>query len=412
MSKLQRVNILSFVFFLICSISFADSEPKNNKIEDDILGKSIQIDTTSQLSEEKIKEVKDYIAYMEALLKKNNVGFSKQALAKKSTIDKEIKEKLEKLKAKVKEREEAIKSAKTKSLLLKFGIGGVIVFLIPTILSVLVIRNNKKSKQKNTELAEKNEEVERAYSDIKSSLNYANRIQNSVLLKKEKLNELVSESFILHQPKDEVSGDFYFFAEIDNKIIISIVDCTSEGVAGGFLTMMWLSFINETVKKEKILEADKILSKINQKVQNSLSTNADVKFEDGMDMAVLVYDKTTKKAEFSAAAQNLFFTKKFETIKIKGDAKIIGLTDVDYKFSKTEIDIEEGSVAYMSTSGVINMLGEQTQKRFSEDRVLSLLRGVNKYDLATQEGKIKSEINTWKGEFEQTEDVLILGVKF
>jgi len=414
MNSIKRY-ISSVLILIVCSSSFAsDDEDVIVKLENQIEDKSLQIDTSSILTEEKINEVKEYIAYMEALLKKNNVGFSKPAIAKKSKIDEEINAKLLSLKKKLQAKEKAIQKQKEKNKFLVWGIAGVSLFVIPIILSFLLSRNNKKSKAKNLELESNNKEVEKAYSDIKSSINYANRIQSSVLVKQEILNKYVSDSFIFFEPKEDVSGDFYFFAEIEGKMIVATVDCASEGVAGAFLTMMWLSFMNEIVKRQKVTSPSEILKIIDERICDSLSKNTESTFEDGMIMSIVTLDKEQDVIEFSGANQSILYVENNKLQKVEGVNRTVGISqkiDNKIEFENHTLKLSTVSHFYIYTHGFYTQIGGENKKRYSEKRFTDFIFDNHSKSINEQKALLKKEFDGWKKEFDQTEDVLVIGVK-
>ena len=413
---MNPIKLLFILLFILIKVEASPSPDTNAvlKLEDQIDNKSLEIDTSSILTEDKIKEVKEYIAYMEALLKKNNVEFSKQAIAEKNKIDKEINDKLNDLKDKLEQKEKDIAEQKKKKTYLTWGIVGVLLFLIPTIFSFLLMRNNKKSKQKNLELESKNKEVEKAYSDIKSSINYANRIQTSVLVKQDVLNGYVEDSFILLKSKEKISGDFYFFAEVDNKLVVAIVDCTSEGVAGAFLTMMWLSFLKEIVKKQRITSPAEILKLMDVSVKDALSKNAETAFEDGMYMSIVCLDKGNDKIEFSGANQPLYYIENKLLKVIKGVSKTVGVKQDDkssVEFLNHTLRLSSITQFYVFTHGYYNQLGGVKTKRYSESRFSDFIFENHLKSNEDQKNNLEKEFEVWRKEFDQTEDILIIGVK-
>ena len=258
--------------------------------------KNEEIDSSSTvLSTDKLEEFKEYIAYLETILEQNELEFDKQALGQDNTIHQELKSKLIELKEKVAEKEKEVEKEQKKNWYLWLFILLIILVLIPSILAVIFYINNKKTKKLNVVLDGQNTELKKAYYHIHSSVVYAQRIQQSILVKPEGIKKHFQDAFVFFRPKDIVSGDFYWFAQVESKFIIAAVDCTGHGVPGAFMTMMGNSILNEIVNERKITDPGKILLELHKKIQQALKTGGETTSNDGMDIALTTVDVSAKK---------------------------------------------------------------------------------------------------------------------
>ena len=412
--------VLVFVtFFISLDKSFARENKRANKSikkidsENELDNKSSKIDSSASLTKDELEEVKNYISYMEAVLKKNSVGFSKKAIQKDGIVEDELNQKLDDLKSKVKAKEEEVESEKLKSTYLTWTIAGMFLFLIPSILSIIMFRNNNKTKKKNSLLDQKNNDISQAYLNIKSSIEYAKRIQNSVLSKPEILTSYVEDSFIYYKPKDIVSGDFYWFSQVENKLIVAVVDCTGHGVSGAFMTMMGISFFNEIVNESKVTKPEKILLELESKLEAIVNTRKKTATRDGMKVSLVVLDKEKGEFSFAGAKSECHIIENNKLKTIKGSLRGVGGFSKNKKisFTTTSIDLSKVKSFYIFSNGYYDQFDTEKSKRITKKGFKKLLLDNHKKSLADQKSILESEMKKWMGESSQIDDMLILGVK-
>jgi ligand-binding sensor domain-containing protein/serine phosphatase RsbU (regulator of sigma subunit) len=264
------------------------------------------------------------------------------------------------------------------------------------------------------ELANKNMELLRKNKEITDSINYAKRIQEAILPDKRKIKLALPESFIFYQPKDIVSGDFYFFTERDDYIIISSVDCTGHGVPGALMSMIGVNFLNQIVNEQGIIEPELILKELHKKVIRTLNAaDSERSSVDGMDLGIVRINKKTFEIVYSGALRPFYFFTNNEFIEIKGDRYSIGaIKEIDQvSFSKHIINANKGDVFYIFSDGFADQFGELTGKKFMTQKFKSLLAEIRNLSMDDQQKHIEETFSSWKGKLDQVDDILVVGVK-
>jgi serine phosphatase RsbU (regulator of sigma subunit) len=272
----------------------------------------------------------------------------------------------------------------------------------------------QKVTERTAELALKNVELERKNKEITDSINYAKRIQEALLPDRKKIKQALPDSFIFYQPKDIVSGDFYFFTERGDDIIISSVDCTGHGVPGALMSMIGINFLNQIVNEKGITSPHEILAELHRKVLQALSSDGSNRsYIDGMDMGIVRINKKTRQMTFSGAVRPLYLFSAEGFSEIKGDKRSIGgIKEMqDVHFSSHQIASGTGDVFYIFSDGFADQFGEQTGKKFMSQRFRQLLSEIRELSMDQQQQKIESAFVSWKGSAEQIDDVLVIGVR-
>ena len=260
---------------------------------------------------------------------------------------------------------------------------------------------------------ERTHEIELQNKNITASIQYASRIQNALLPTEEELNKALPSYFILSKPRDIVSGDFYWFAAKDDKVIIAVADSTGHGVPGAFMSILGVSFLNEIVNKAITVRANDILNQLTGQVIKSLHQTG--KFDearDGIEMAICIIDRNKKKLQFSGAFRPLYLIRDNELKEFKGDTMPIGIYEKeDQSFSNTEIQFNPGDMIYLSTDGYIDQFGGTDRKTFRSDNFKRLLVDIHNQPMRKQREALEINFEEWKGGNEQVDDILILGIR-
>jgi serine phosphatase RsbU (regulator of sigma subunit) len=257
-------------------------------------------------------------------------------------------------------------------------------------------------------------ELEVKNKNVMDSINYAQRIQESILPTKDSIAQVFEKSFIYYQPKDIVSGDFYWFTETPDDYLLAAVDCTGHGVPGAFMSLVGSTLLNELVHK-KITKPSTLLAKLNTAVINVLHQKAHVNTShDGMDMAICSINKSKTKLRFSGALRPLYHIRDKQLTEIKGSRYFIGgyYENLHKTFDDTEIDLLPGDMVYIFSDGFADQFAEQTKKKYSTKRFKSLLAEISALDTDEQYRTLEEQFTAWKGKEEQIDDVLIIGIKF
>lgn len=280
---------------------------------------------------------------------------------------------------------------------------------------------NEELNQLNEELAvtietvsEQKEQIQKQNTDVTQSVKYAKRIQEAVMPSISYVEKILPESFILYKPRDVVSGDFYFVTEHQNKIFIAAVDCTGHGIPGAFMSLLGNDLLTEIIISKDIVEVDIILNKLNEGIRKILRQE-ETKNNDGMDIALVVIDKTTKTISFAGAKNPLFYIQNGVLQHIKGDNKHIGGEQRGGNlFTKHTIDLDNTPIfLYLTSDGYQDQFGGQYCKKFSVKKLKDTLFSIYQKPLFEQQKILDKTIEDWKNEANETQidDILIIGLK-
>ncbi len=291
------------------------------------------------------------------------------------------------------------------------GLVGVVLllFLFFTILFALY----RKIRLQKQQIEEQRDILDLQNKKINASIQYAQNIQRAILPVKNQI-ENVFESFIIYKPKDIVSGDFYWFAQIQDKAFLAAVDCTGHGVPGAFMSMIGNSLLNEIVLEKKITEPAKILSLLNEKIIESLRQD-ETENNDGMDVCLIAIDLKTKQITFSGAKRPLFIYKnaisQFE--EIKGDRLSIGgkkHTHEKEEFNNHIVETQSGDIFYLSSDGLTDQNNAE-RKRFGSNRLKEIILNNISEPMIKQKELIEKELNDFQQDEEQRDDITLIGIK-
>ena len=308
-------------------------------------------------------------------------------------------------------------TAKTdsESIIKGFESGAVDYITKPFIKSELLARvrlqvDIKKSKDKILLYLNKIE-VQNRY--MKDSIGYARKIQNSILSSSSVILADIPDNFILLLPKDIISGDFYWHCKLNNKIVLAVMDCTGHGVPGALMSILGVTLLNEIVLHENIMEPDKILESLRRKTISSLGQDQEaMKVKDGMDGSVINYDPDTGVLNFSGGFNPVIHIHNHEITVIKGDRLPIGYYERIGKFTLKTINIEKGDIIYLFSDGYKDQFGGPKSKKIMAGRFRELLLKFHDLPLIAQKTELLDYLNKWKGDEEQTDDILIVGIRF
>lgn len=278
-----------------------------------------------------------------------------------------------------------------------------------TLESVLVVSHDI-SERKAIEL-----EIQNKNKKINDSINYAKRIQNAILPNNRLINKTLPDSFILYKPRDVVSGDFPWFVQIKNDIFIAAVDCTGHGVPGALLSLIGYFLLNDIVRSRKITEPGKILDLLDEGVTQTLRQDQDDSAtKDGMDIALCRIDAETRTIEYAGAHRPLYYMKGGVMDEIKGNKFPIGggIFKNQTNFTTTRIELAKGDSFYFSSDGFPDQFGGPEVRKFGPKKTRELIERTHTMPMKEAMGVFDHEWESWKGEHKQTDDVLLIGIKF
>lgn len=284
--------------------------------------------------------------------------------------------------------------------------------------SVKQLENQKrileeKVAQRTKEVVDQKEIIEEKNKDITASINYAKRIQEAILPDKEIKYRIFPEAFVLFQPRDIVSGDFYWFSEKNGRRLIAAVDCTGHGVPGAFMSMIGNAFLNEIVNERGITQPDLILNKLREMIIKSLKqTGFDGQSKDGMDISILSFDDTNSLVEFAGANNPMWHIRNGKAIKVNANKQPIGYyIGSPIPFTNHKIELQKGDAVYIYTDGYADQFGGAHGKKFKYKQMLEIILSIQDKYMLEQEKILLNIFNKWQGELEQTDDVLVIGIK-
>jgi serine phosphatase RsbU (regulator of sigma subunit) len=292
-------------------------------------------------------------------------------------------------------------------------IAAIVVLLIFAGLVIQLIRQNNLRKKANEELERKNALITEQTKEITDSIQYASRIQNAVLPPEEHIRKLLPQQFIIYRPRDIVSGDYYWLTEKNDKIISIVADCTGHGVPGAFMSMLGIAFLNEIVSKHDQLSTDFILNELRKQVIDSLhQTGKEGESQDGMDISIYIIDKKTLKLQFSGANNSILIFRDGEMTEMKADKMPIGIhTHANKPFTRKEYQLKKNDMLYAFSDGYPDQFGGPQGKKFMIRNFKNLLLKVHDLSLEEQKQLLEKTLNDWMQDYNQIDDILVMGVR-
>lgn len=269
--------------------------------------------------------------------------------------------------------------------------------------------------QKNQVLQLQKQEIEEKNKSITEGITYARKIQGAVLPEKQLLNKLFPENFILYQPRDILSGDFYWIGQKNEYQIVVAADCTGHGVPGALMSILGLAFLNEIISTSQHLQANKILDTLRNYVIEALKqTGEDFETKDGMDLALCIINPKTQKMQYAGANNPLYLFRNKELIEMKPNRMPIGMHMLKHNkpFTNHEIDIQHGDTIYLFSDGFVDQLGGPEGKRFMTKHFKKLLADIHLQPMNEQHKILETTIYEWQiADYEQIDDRLIIGFR-
>ena len=302
----------------------------------------------------------------------------------------------------------------SESIIKGFETGAVDYITKPFIESELLIRvkTQIEIKKGRDEIARNLKEIEYKNKLITYSINYAHTIQAAVLKASMNGSDFFPEHFCLTLPKDIVSGDFYWFQGIDNKLLVGVFDCTGHGIPGAFMSILGVTLLNETVIREKITEPNLILNRLREKIIEALGQKGIfLEVKDGMDGSIISYDLTNKTLVYSGAFNPMYLIRDNEIIEFKGDRMTLSYQDNIFDFSRQEIKTRPDDIIYLFTDGYSDQFGGKEVKKFRRIQFKEVLIRHNKEPLKVQKQLLLDTYLNWRGKEQQVDDITIVGLK-
>jgi serine phosphatase RsbU (regulator of sigma subunit) len=287
------------------------------------------------------------------------------------------------------------------------------ILLLTAGLTVYVFISNRQRRKRNKLLSEKNILLEQRNRQITSCITYASFIQKTILTDADLFKTIFPEYFILFKPKDIVSGDFYWLQKRKDQIIIAVADCTGHGVPGAFMSMLGITFLREVIDVYKITQPDQILNILRDKVVEALHQNeSSSKSRDGMDLAICVINTSTQTINYSGAYLPMMLYSKERLTAFKPNKMPIGFQKARKgSFTSKSVNYNRGDRIFLFTDGYADQFGGKDSKKYSRQKFIDSLEEIQKYAMEAQATELEKRFNAWKGEWEQIDDVTVVGIE-
>ena len=291
---------------------------------------------------------------------------------------------------------------------------------------IMIIRQRDKAQKKIQEYLEKElaartsvvmkqkGEIELQNIEITDSINYAKRIQTSILPDIAKMKETFKDAFILFHPRDIVSGDFYWFDKLEeDKFIVVCADSTGHGVPGAFMSMIGSTLLQDIVTRKRISKPSEILSLLDKQIFSTLNQNVELGVSnDGMDMVICEFSISTRHIRFASAMRPVILVLDGEPFYIKGNRSSVGGESVIEKFfDDQEYYLKEGDTVYLFSDGLPDQFGGKDGKKMKIARLKKMIEQISKLPMEEQKEAMRKFYFEWKGNYDQVDDVLLMGIK-
>jgi serine phosphatase RsbU (regulator of sigma subunit) len=291
-------------------------------------------------------------------------------------------------------------------------LGGILIVII----GVVRFRERQLKKDKRvleTRVKERTAKIEEQKQEITSSIEYASRIQMAMLPEDYHFRNSFSDYFIIFNPRDIVSGDFYWIDEDERHIYFTVADCTGHGVPGAFMSTLGISTLDEIITNNINLKANTVLNLLREKIKTSLhQTGKQGEATDGMDLAFCILHKNRKTLEFSGAYNSLFIFQDGQFREYRADRMPIGIYYGEKEtFTNYEINIQKGDTIYIFSDGFADQFGGPTGSKYMKYNLKKLLSEIYDKPMTEQRTILENEFEKWKGSNYQIDDVTILGVR-
>lgn len=316
--------------------------------------------------------------------------------------------------------ENETQQAKTSML---YTIIGALAIFVVLILIGFVIKNNshKKLQSKNREILAKTEEISnqrdeilKQTKNIEQSLDYATKIQQALLPFSTYFKEVVPSSFVFLRPKDNVSGDFFWFHPLENGFIAAAADCTGHGVPGAFMSIIFSNLLDKVVIDEGITDPSQILENISARLTNKMKERkiTEKEFKDGMDVSI-VHINRYNELVYAGARNPIYIVQKGELKEIKGTRRSVGMHDSRFNtpFENHKIQVDKADKVYMFSDGFPDQKGGPIGKKFYYQPFKDLLVGISHKNIAGADEELNKVYDDWRGKHEQFDDILVVGIE-
>lgn len=285
--------------------------------------------------------------------------------------------------------------------------------LLMLLLALVIFRGYRQKKRSNEIIALQKTIVEEKNKNITDSILYASMIQGSILPEQEVFYRIFPDSFIFYRPKDIVSGDFYWLSEKNENILLAVADCTGHGVPGAMMSMVGSSLLHQIVNEKTINNPSEVLAELDKQINRSLKQKGtDGENREGMDICFIDINRKNNLLKFAGANRSLYFLRDGKLEEMEGSRYPVGSVIEKPKiFSLKEIQLKKGDCIYLTTDGMADQFGEKTNKKFMTRRFKEALLAIHDQAMQRQKTELSRIIDDWRGNYEQIDDICVVGIR-
>lgn len=296
---------------------------------------------------------------------------------------------------------------------------------------VIYARDIRERLRLEAEIREQRREIDEKSKDIRDSIEYARRIQRSFMDVEDKIRTHTQEAFIFFQPRDVVSGDFYWFINYklgrevisesgmvyqqgSRVLVMAAADCTGHGVPGAFMSMIGNSLLDQTARNQNVRSPAAALDYVNAGLKKHLNKNFDgMPLRDGMDIALCSIDFDDMQMEFAAANNPAYMIRNHQLIVLEAESQALTASpDSEPKpFTNQQFKLQKGDCIYVFTDGYADQFGGEKGKKFMYKRFKEFLLEIHQLPMQEQKQRLRENFEKWKGSNEQVDDVLVMGIR-
>ncbi|MCD4770252.1 MAG: SpoIIE family protein phosphatase [Bacteroidales bacterium] len=292
---------------------------------------------------------------------------------------------------------------------------GLLIFFFIRYQSRSLIEARKLLKEKDLaydEIERQREELEYKNKNITDSMIYASYIQQALLPSEIYFKKIFRESFIYYNPKEIVSGDFYWISENSTKVFVVAADCTGHGVPGAFMSMIGVELLNKVIIDQKVEKPSEILTILSKGIDRTFSRTefGGKTMKDGMDIGLCMIDRNNKKLEYAGAFFPLYVIRDNKLTEIKGDRLSVGLMTDDL-FTNNNFNLMDDDIIYLFSDGYTDQFGGPNDKKFMYRRFRHLLLSIHHFPMEEQMIILKDSIASWQLDNEQVDDQMVIGIR-
>ncbi len=275
-----------------------------------------------------------------------------------------------------------------------------------------IIEERTKDIHKQKQFLElQNQIISRKNKDLLDSIKYAKRIQEAILPSEAFMKSILPESFVYYVPKDIVSGDFYWMEKQGEDIFLAVVDCTGHGVPGAFMSILGYTLLNDSIR---LGSPELMLNAMNTGLHKALHNKDEDKYiKDGMEISLLKINSSSRLLEFAGANTRLYIIRDNSFIEIEGDKEALCAFygNEEKHYNNYHFQLKPGDMLYAFSDGYVDQFGGKNNKKFMSKRFKDLLLQIYTCSMGEQRNIIETTIMNWRGDHEQVDDILVVGLK-